>query len=176
MKAPIRSIIPAACLAGVLLVGLAISSGAQDESGEVLAAISEDQEKGLSTRCSELTVKGRYAFALQGNVASIGPIAASGTTTFDGKRLANITGFINTTSGAPAIRASIDGTYTVNPQACTGSATFKIPAPGLFKRFTELRFEAVIVNRGEEIRYLITTPGIVFAGSSVRQSPRSSPQ
>jgi hypothetical protein len=30
----------------------------------------------------------------------------------------------------------------------------------------------VIVDQGEEIRYLITTPGIVFAGNSVRQRPR----
>jgi hypothetical protein len=60
----------------------------------------------------------------------------------------------------------------VHPQDCTGSATFDLPAPGLFGRFTELRFEAVIVNRGEEIRYLITTPEIVFAGSSTRQFPK----
>jgi len=131
--------------------------------------IAQAQEKGQSTKCSKRTVKGRYAFALQGNVASIGPIAASGTTSFDGNGLANITGFINTTSGAPAIEASIPGTYTVNPADCTGSATFNIPAPGLFSLLTELRFEAVIVNRGEEIRYLITTPGVVFAGSSVRR-------
>lgn len=174
MKASLRSVICAGCPALVLLIGFAISSGAEDEGGKVVAAITDEQDKDASARCSEQTVKGSYAFALQGNVASIGPIAASGTTTFDGKGSANITGFINTTSGSPAIRASIDGAYTVNPQDCTGSATFKIPAPGLFRRFTELRFEAVIVNKGAEIRYLITTPGIVFAGSSVRQSPRSS--
>ena len=170
MKPTISSTIRASCLAGALFAGFAISSGAEGESLEDPVLIAQAQGKGPNTKCSERTVKGRYAFALQGTVANnIGPLAASGTTTFDGNGLANITGFINTTSGAPAIEASIDGTYTVNPHDCTGSAIFKIPAPGLFDQFTELRFEAVIVNRGEEIRYLITTPGVVFAGNSVRQ-------
>jgi hypothetical protein len=167
MKMTIRSMTTASCLAAGLFVGFAISNGDRDNAFGSIA-----QAQAQSAGCSELTVKGRYAFALQGNVKGIGPIATSGTTTFDGKGSANITGFINTRSGAPAIKASIDGTYTVNPQDCTGSATFKIPAPGLFDAFTKLRFEAVIVNRGEEIRYLITTPGVVFAGSSVRQLPR----
>jgi len=169
MKAITKSLIPASCLAGVLFVGFTISSGAKGDGGKAFVPIAQTQEKGPSTKCSESTVKGPYAFALQGTVAGIGPLAASGTTTFDGKGHTNITGFINTTSGARAIKASIDGIYTVNPHDCTGSAIFKIPAPGLFDRFTELRFEAVIVNRGEEIRYLITTPGVVFAGNSVRQ-------
>jgi hypothetical protein len=122
--------------------------------------------------CSERTIEGSYAFALQGTVADIGPLAASGTTSFDGEGGANITGFINTTSGTPVLEASADGTYTVDPEDCTGSATFEIPAPGLFDRFTQLQFEGVIVGEGEEIRYLITTPGVVFAGSSVRQDPK----
>ena len=121
-------------------------------------------------RVFERTIKGSYAFALQGAVESIGPLAASGTTTFDGEGSANITGFVNTTS--LEIEASIDGTYVVNPEDCTGSAIFDIPPPGLFGRFTELRFEGVIVGKGEEIRYLITTPGVVFAGTSVRQDPK----
>jgi hypothetical protein len=153
MKAVIRPTLPASCLAGVLLAG-------------AFVPIAQAQE------CSERTIEGSYAFALQGNVAGIGPIAASGTTTFDGTGFANITGFINTTDDTPVIEASIDGTYTVDPQDCTGFAIFDIPAPGLFNQFTELHFEGVIVNGGQEIRYLITTPGIVFAGSSVRQVPR----
>ena len=70
------------------------------------------------------------------------------------------------------LEASANGTYTVDPEDCTGSATFQIPAPGLFDRFTELTFEGVIVGEGKEIRYLITTPGVVFAGASVRQDPK----
>jgi hypothetical protein len=153
MKAVIKPTLPASFLAGVLLAG-------------AFVPIAQAQE------CSERTIRGSYAFALQGSVAGIGPIAASGTTSFDGTGLANITGFINTRRGAPAIEVSIDGTYTVDPEECTGSATFQVPGPALFDQFQELEFEGVIVNRGEEIRYLITTPGIVFAGSSVRQESR----
>ena len=169
MKAITKATIPASCLAGVLFIGFAIGDGAKGDNGGASQSIAQAQEKGRDANCSERTIKGRYAFALQGTVAVVGSIAASGTTTFDGNGFANITGFINTATGAPAIEASIDGTYTVDPYDCTGSATFSIPGPGFFDRFTELRFEGVIVNKGEEIRYLITTPGVVFAGSSVRQ-------
>ena len=154
MKTVVGPTLSATCLAGVLLAA-AFVPGAQAQE-----------------ECSESTIEGTYAFALQGTVIGVGPIAASGTTTFDGEGSANITGIINTRRRTPAIRANIDGTYTVDSDECTGSATFDIPAPGLFRRFTRLRFEGVIVNQGVEIRYLITTPGIVFAGSSVRQVPR----
>jgi hypothetical protein len=151
MKAAMGSTIPAGCLVAMLFAG-------------TCTQIAQARE------CSERTIEGTYAFGLEGTVqGDIGPLAASGTTTFDGEGGASITGFINTTGGDPVLEASADGTYTVNPEDCTGSATFKIPPPGLFDRFTELQFEGVIVGQGEEIRYLITTPGVVFAGSSVRQ-------
>ena len=163
-KALIRAVIPASCLAGVVFVGLASVSGAKGDS-----AVPAD-----TTTCSEETVAGTYAFAIEGNVAGLGPIAASGTTTFDGKGEATITGFIARTKGSsPAFETSADGTYTVDADSCTGSGTFTIPAPGLFNRFTSLQFEGVIVNQGEEIRYLITNPGVAFAGTSVRQEPPS---
>lgn len=127
------------------------------------------------TGCTAATVKGPYAFGIVGNVQGVGPIAASGTTTFDGINQVSFKTFINTSTAAPAIQIEVFGSYTVNPADCTGSATLNIPPPGLFNRFTELRFEGVIVNRGAEIRYLITTPGIVFAGTSVRQFPAVQP-
>ncbi len=167
-----RLIVVAGCLATALLIGLVISVGAARDSARGFAStvqVFEADEK-EHHRCSERTVRGSYAFALQGNVIGIGPIAASGTTTFDGEGAATIRGFINTTTAAPAIEASLAGSYTVNGEDCTGSATFDVPAPGLFGLFS-LHFEAVIVNKGEEIRYLITTPGVVFAGASVRQFP-----
>jgi hypothetical protein len=147
MKAVIRSAMPASCLAGMLLAGAFVPSAQAQE-------------------CSERTIEGTYAFGLEGAAEEIGPLAASGTTTFDGEGSATITGFVNMLD--LEIAASIDGTYTVNPDDCTGSAIFDIPGLGLFDRFTELRFEGVIVDEGDEIRYLITTPGVVFAGSSVR--------
>jgi hypothetical protein len=165
MKAITRLMISAGCLASVLLIGSGSSGGSL-----ISTAQAQEQER-AQPRCSERTVKGTYAFGIQGNVEGVGPIAASGTTAFDGKGKTTISGFINTRTGDPAIEATFFGTYTVNPEDCTGSAIFDIPAPGLFGKFTELRFEAVIVNNGAEIRYLIITPGVVFAGSSTRQFP-----
>src|SRR5262245_55097870 len=138
MKKALDWNIPAACLMAVLLAG-------------TFARTAQALE------CSERTIKGSYAFALEGTVVDIWPLAASGTTSFDGEGAANITGFVNTTSGTPVLEASANGTYTVDPEDCTGSAIFQIPAPGLFDRFTELTFEGVIVGKGQEIRYLITT-------------------
>ncbi|MGI8837612.1 MAG: hypothetical protein ACR2H4_13390 [Pyrinomonadaceae bacterium] len=59
-------------------------------------------------RCSERTIKGTYAFALTGSVINVGPIAASGTTTFDGEGNVSLTGAINTTTLNP----TVEGTFT----------------------------------------------------------------
>lgn len=162
MKVLRSLMISAGFLTSLLVVESVISNG---EGALVSTA------KAQGELCSEATIEGPYAFAIQGNVQGVGPIAASGTTTFDGFEQVTISGFINTTAGTPAIQTTVSGTYTVNPVACTGSATVNIPPPGLFGRFTQLTFQAVIVGDGDEIRYLITTPGVVFAGASVRQFP-----
>jgi hypothetical protein len=117
-------------------------------------------------RCSERTLKGTYAFALTGSVINVGPIAASGTTTFDGEGDVSITGAINTTTLSPIVEGTFTGTYTVNPDDCTGSVV--VTTPGVFG-YTDLHFKGVIINQGQEVRYLITDPGIVFAGATVRQ-------
>ncbi|HXH07635.1 MAG TPA: hypothetical protein VNI83_13720 [Vicinamibacterales bacterium] len=148
-----------------LLVAAAKATPARSAETRAAARIVAGGQPGQP--CSERTVEGSYAFALQGNVHGIGPIAVAGTTSFDGQGSTSIEGFVATTTGAPAIRAAISGSYTVEPD-CTGSATYTVPAPGLFG-FTQLRFDGVIVDNGEEIRYLITTPGITFAGATVRQ-------
>ena len=117
-------------------------------------------------RCSERTVKGTYAFALTGSVINVGPIAASGTTTFDGEGNVSLTGAINTTTLNPILEGTFTGTYTVNPDDCTGNVV--VTTPGVFG-YTDLHFKGVIINQGQEVRYLITDPGIVFAGATVRQ-------
>lgn len=153
-------------LAGLLVTLLVVATHSED-------LIPAAQAQG--TPCSVSTLKGPYAFAIPGHVQGVGPIAAAGTTSFDGLGRTTIKGFINTTTSAPPTQATLTGTYTVDPQTCTGSATYTAPPPGLFGRFTQLRFEAVIVRNGEEVRYLITTPGVVFAGASVRQFAAGGP-
>ena len=143
-----------------------ITTASARERGRVPFTAPAQIDRTNEERCSERTVRGTYAFALTGSVIAVGPIAASGTTTFDGKGKISITGAINTTTLNPVIEGTFHGTYVVNPDDCT--ATASVTTPGVFG-FMELNFRAVIVNKGEEIRYLITNPGIVFAGATVRQ-------
>jgi hypothetical protein len=156
-------IVFASCLLAAVFVFC--SSGAGNTADLVPTVIAHDQEHN-GRRCSKRTVKGTYAFALQGNVNGVGPIAASGTTTFDGRGHVSLTGTINTTTLNPVVEGTFEGTYNVNSEDCTGTATFT--TPGVFG-FTDLHLKGVILNNGEEIRYLITDPGIVFAGSTARQ-------
>jgi hypothetical protein len=167
MKLITRAGLGAGFVVGVLGVAL-ISSGCGGGDGGEAAAATAAQAR-TAKKCSLATLRGNYAFGFTGQVDGIGPVSASGITTFNGSGRTSIRGFLNTTTNAPPIQATLPGTYTVDADRCTGSATYTAPPPGLFNRFTEVKFEGVIVGKGREIRYLITTPGIVIAGSSVRQ-------
>ncbi len=158
----------------IVLLGLGVSCAAViglvvvlpiGDEGRSTGLVPTAQAKNLG-RCTERTVRGTYAFALTGSVINVGPIAASGTTTFDGEGTVSITGAINTTTLNPILEGTFTGTYTVNPDDCTASAV--VTTPGVFG-YTDLHFRGVIINKGDEIRYLITDPGIVFAGATVRQ-------
>jgi hypothetical protein len=165
MHAIKRSMISVGFLAGLLVVGSAINRAGEGGS-EGLIAVAQAQPAKL---CSESTIKGAYAFGLNGAVKGIGPVALAGTATYDGVGQARLEGFVTSTIGGPAVNATLLGPYTVNPATCTASATFNVPPPGIFG-VSQLRFAAFIVNRGEEIRYVVTTPGIAVAGSTVRQA------
>jgi hypothetical protein len=146
----------------VALIDGGCGAGADAEAAAATAA----QARASAKKCSLATVRGNYAFGFTGQVEGVGPISASGiprSTGPAGRR----SGASSTPPRAPP--ATLTGAYTVDADRCTGSATYTAPPPGLFNRFTQLTFEAVIVGKGKELRYLITTPGVVFAGSSVRQ-------
>lgn len=160
-----RKTMLALTLAAFSLISLAVITSAREGGREPFAPPAQ-VDKPNEEKCSERTVRGTYAFALTGSVIGVGPIAASGTTTFDGKGKFSITGAINTTTLNQLIEGTFHGTYTVNRDDCTATAT--VTTPGVFG-FTDLNFRAVIVDEGHEIRYLITNPGIVFAGATVRQ-------
>ncbi len=163
MKANFRSVVRRGFLASLLGVGAVVTGHG--------GLISTAQAQGAL--CSEATVEGPYAFAIQGHVRGVGPIAASGKTIFDGVGQVRFIAVVNTATGQPPISLTPSGTYTVNPATCTGTAVLNIPPPGLFGRITQLRFRGVIVDGGQEVRYLITTPGVVFAGTSVKQFPQA---
>lgn len=155
---------------GMIAVGFFFRGASEGRgAGFVTAVQAKDENNGkckAMAGCSEHTVCGTYAFALTGNVQGT-PIAAAGTTTFDGEGNFSITGSINTTTSLPVVEGTFAGTYTVNRDDCTANATVSVPG-GVFG-YTTLHFKGVIVNKGEEVRYLITDPGIVFAGATVRQ-------
>jgi hypothetical protein len=148
-----------------LLTSVYVISGGEGASAGGLAPIA------VPGQCSEETIQGTYVFALNGSVQDIGPVALSGTATYDGFGQASLKGFINSTTGDPAIEVEILGIYAVDPETCTASATFDVPFPGVYGISGELRFEAIIVDGGAETRYVVTTPGIAVAGASVRQFP-----
>ena len=170
MKRKLTSFSLVVFFAGMMALGLVLRSGGEvGSAGFIPAAQAKDENKGKCKAkggCSERTVCGTYAFALTGNVQGT-PIAAAGTTTFDGEGNVSITGTINTTTLAPVVEGTFAGTYTVNREDCTATATVTVPG-GLFG-YPTLHFKGVIINNGEEVRYLITDPGIVFAGATVKQ-------
>jgi len=159
-------IILAICL---LAAGFVFTSGGAGNSTDLVPTVKAKDQDDHGKKCSQRTVKGTYAFGLQGNVRGVGPIAASGTTTFDGHGHVSLTGTINTKKQNPVVEGTFEGTYEVNEDDCTATATFT--TPGIFG-FTDLHFKGVILNKGQEIRYLITDPGIVFAGATARQFPK----
>ena len=130
----------------------------------VMGACSNSVGSSDGQQCSLSSVEGTYGFALVGNVVDVGPISTSGTTTFNGT--GNDTGAFAVTTFDTFQRFTFVGTYTVN-QDCTGTATLTI-TPAVFG-FSVLHFDAVGVDGGREIKWLITDPGIVLAGTLSKQ-------
>jgi len=128
------------------------------------SVLAKSDEKDNGRRCTLHSAKGTYGFALVGSFAAVGPVATSGTTTFDGE--GHDSGkFAVTTFGATQ-QFTFSGTYTVNPD-CTGTATLNIN-PSVFS-YSVIHFDAVGTNEEKEIKWLITDPGIVIAGTLTKQ-------
>ena len=171
MKRMMSSVIAVVFFVGLITLGQVFRGGEQDGgAGITPKALAKEMggAKSVAGKCSEATVNGVYAFALTGSVIGVGPISTSGTTTFDGAGGVSITGIVNTTTLSPVLEGTFSGTYVVNPNDCTATAAINCPAPGAFG-YTTLHFKAVIIDKGAEVRYLITDPGIVFAGATVKQ-------
>ena len=115
--------------------------------------------------CTNKSLKGAYATAINGLIASqsppqlIGafyPVAVSGTLTFDG--VGNVSrAFVFSFAGLPS-PVNDPGTYQVNLD-CTASATF--PATGE-------TFDLVVVDK-QTATFINATTGAVGAGTLMRQ-------
>ncbi len=149
----------------VLVCALLIAvTAAQTRSKVVLAAYAEAQGNTPKRACTLESARGTYAFALVGSMAAAGAVSTSGTSTFDGE--GHDTGRFAITTFGTNQQFTFSGTYTVNPD-CTGGATLTV-TPTMFG-YSVVHFDAVRVNDGNEIKWLITDPGIVVAGTLTKQ-------
>ena len=111
--------------------------------------------------CSLHTLKGQYASTISGWVTpSTGdrqPYGATGSVVIDGH--GNITGtIVQSLDGVITGPFTLTGTYTVDPDTCTGTASSTI---GTF-------FFAIAAN-GKQTRIVGTTPGTTVTGESIRR-------
>jgi hypothetical protein len=141
--------------------GLAPQVTAQELGAEQAESIGLSRQ---SRRCGLYSARGVYGFALAGTVFGIGPISTSGTTVFDGE--GKDTGAFAVTTENSVQRFAFTGVYTVN-RDCTGTATLNITPP-VFNR-SVLHFAAVGVDNEREIKWLITDPGVILAGTLTKQ-------
>jgi hypothetical protein len=135
-----------------------------DASPSVATAHARADSNNGKRKCSLETPRGTYGFALVGNFAAIGPVATSGTTTFDGE--GHDVGKFEVTTFGTSQQFTFSGAYTVNAD-CTGTATLNI-SPSVFG-YSVLHFDAVGTNNDTEIKWLITDPGVVIAGTLTKQ-------
>ena len=103
------------------------------------------------------TLRGTYMSRAEGTAVGIGPLAAVGWLTYDGKGHV-VNGFTVSVNGVIS-RGTISGPYTVNSD-CTGS--------------TELsgnHYDQIVTPDGSRVDWIATDPGSVFSGTEVRLKP-----
>ena len=115
---------------------------------------------GGNANCGLHTLKGRYAATISGWAGS-GPgrvaYGATGSIYLDGR--GNITGSAVQSIDGTIVPVSIVGTYTVDPETCTGDAV----APGFGTFFF------AITENGKGTLIVGTTLGTTVTGQSIRQ-------
>ncbi len=118
--------------------------------------------------CSTATLTGTFAITTTGVFvaapAALGPYAAAGTQTFDGKGGTIVTGMANTNGNVTLVANT--GTYTVNPD-CTG--TFTIPIkPGIASQWF---FVLAINGNSSEFQAVCLDPVAVITRIGRSQFP-----
>ena len=108
--------------------------------------------------CSLNTIKGTHAAQVSGWVGTGSarvPYAETGFVSIDGH--GNIAGESTFSLDGVVGSRSIAGTYTIDPETCTGEATSSI---GTF---------FFVGDNGKQMRIVATTPGTTVHGESIRQ-------
>jgi hypothetical protein len=119
-----------------------------------------EAQGGSSGNCSVRTLKGRFAATISGWFGSGPtrvPYGATGSIYLDGR--GNIDGAATQSlDGVISSSIPVQGTYTVDPETCTGNATSTIGT-----------FFFSIVKNGEGTLIVGTTAGTTVTGYSTRQ-------
>jgi hypothetical protein len=131
------------------------------EAGAATARASSDGPR----RCSNSSLNGTFGFVAGGLTlagspvpASLqGPFASSGIATFDGRGRLTLTA-TNSFNGIVQGPATVRATYEVM-EDCTYTSQAE----------NGVTFRAVIVNDGDELFILQTTPGVVISGTARKQ-------
>lgn len=116
--------------------------------------------------CTNLSLKGTYAYTVAGlrpaasSPGQLEQVFALGIRRFDGEgNFTQTQTEKGSLTAAPVVDAQSSGTYTVNTD-CTG--TFQGPGP------VQARF--VLMERGKEIRWVVTAPAVVaISGTATLQ-------
>jgi hypothetical protein len=118
-----------------------------------------------ASECSNLTIKGRYAFTIHGTV-----FLPNGFTllidgidkiTFDGKgNLRQVDAVATNGILTPGWRPGT-GTYSVNPD-CTGTQTILIPG------MSDLHLQFIVAQSGNTIHQVVTDPGVATTAEGER--------
>jgi len=147
-----KSLWQARVFASVLLLAATIGK-AQSTAGETQS-------------CTNATLTGPYGYLLQGNLieqGSLAPYADMGSLSADGNGHFSGTG-AESLAGTIATGTTVTGTYNVNTD-CTASASLTY-SNGL----GPFHFNLVILNNGQEIRFMQNDNGSIVSGGA-RQQP-----
>ena len=117
--------------------------------------ISVESPVNANERCSDASLKGSYAFRVDGtNVSNptlpLGPFAAVGKNTYDGR--GHMSGQITISADGAMIPATYTGTYSVAP-GCTGTKSAKLNIGAT------VNFFFVIDSSGRGIKMIVTEAG-----------------
>jgi hypothetical protein len=119
--------------------------------------------------CSNATLRGSFGFTSTGTLLALppplaGPFAEVGRQTFDGN--GNTDATATASANGNIAKLTLQGTYAVNPD-CTGSMTLFV-----FELNGSFNADFVIDDDGEELRVILTDPGVVESRVYKKQFPQ----
>jgi hypothetical protein len=100
------------------------------------------------------TLRGTYMSRAEGTVVGVGPLAAVGWLTYDGKGNV-VNGFTISVNGVIS-SGTISGPYTVNSD-CTGSTNL-----------SGSNYYFIVTPDGSTVNWIASDPGSVFSGTEIR--------